>query len=160
MKWHKWSDEITEETGNSLQSLLMSVKLLAWYLKLKPLKSWIRAFLFINSTNEACFVVCFDSLTASRRHVEVNEFCEFLGWSNDYSRNWTIIDELWLCSSCALDLISPFLMARGCVWKTIKETSEFLVVFSHRMRHQKECLLSAREQAAWRSSIYCHACTG
>jgi len=42
----------------------------------------------------------------------------------------------------------------------IKETSEFLVVISHRMRHHKECLLSAREQAAWRSSIYCHACTG
>jgi len=42
--------------------------------------------LLLSSTNEARFVVCFDSLTESRRHVQVNEFCEFLGWSNDHSR--------------------------------------------------------------------------
>ena len=131
MKWHKWSDEITEEARHYLQSLLISIKLLAWYLNLKQLESWKSVFLFINSTNQACCVVCSDSLklTTSKRYVQVNEFCEFLGWSNDHSWNWTIIDELWLCSSCALDFI---LRSR---WpedvKTIKETSEFLAVFSY-----------------------------
>ena len=78
-----------------------------WLLNLKQLKSWKSVFLFINSTNWAWCVICFDSLklTTSRRHVQVNEFCEFLGWSNDHSWNWTIIDELWLCSSCAVDFI-------------------------------------------------------
>ena len=145
IKWHKWSDEITEEARNYLQSLLMHIKLLAWYLFV---------FLLINSTNLVWVVEKVSFHLLIPRIVVLFVFVLFvlIRWS------WPQADDASKLTSCASFLagltitveIERSLMSCDfahlvqwtwfsvpdgqSVWKTIKETSELLAGFSHRMR--------------------------
>ena len=94
IKWHKWSDEITEEARNYLQSLLMHIKLLAWYLFV---------FLWINSTNLVWVVKKVSFHLIIPRIVVLFVFVLFvlIPWS------WPQADDASKLTSCASFLAGP-----------------------------------------------------
>ena len=168
IKWHKWSDEITEEARHYLQSLLMHIKLLPWYLFV---------FIFNNSPNLVWEVEKVSFYLLIPRIKLVLLFVLF-PWSwpqaDDTSKltsSASFLAGLTITVEIERSLMScDFSHLVQWTWFSVPDSRVFGRLLKKRVNcwpysaieceHHKECLLSAREQGARRSSIYCHACTG